>query len=408
MKAPSTESSRDASKPSTQVLSLVSSFLAENGFHSAVKAFQKDLKRMKQSVEVLSVADSQDGVNLQEIVDNWIKQEALQSTQHSSDSTTSDSSEDATSGSDSESGSASSSQESDAVKSSEDTSPSESESDSGTDEDMLKTKLASKLKRAKASKRDSSPSSSSSVSSDSDADDEREIGAKAKPKAPRKKSSNTSNESGRAPTLKRKARSSSPESTSSDSDSDPDSDDRPSKRAKIEANEDEDESSSSDVSSSSSEEESGDSKDSSSEADEVESGAMSTDVFKGHVKLDSAADGLSDSSSGTVTGDVVEPDESSARQADATINRGKKQAVATKKAHEGARPTPLAQLSAQATADSHISNAYRSYDYAERAYKDLSVTRGKGFTKEKNKKKRGSYRGGAIDISGGKGFKFDD
>lgn len=36
------------------------------------------------------------------------------------------------------------------------------------------------------------------------------------------------------------------------------------------------------------------------------------------------------------------------------------------------------------------SNAYQPYDYANRAYQDLSVTRGKGFTKEKNKKKRGS------------------
>ncbi|RMZ90933.1 hypothetical protein DV736_g1823, partial [Chaetothyriales sp. CBS 134916] len=81
---------------------------------------------------------------------------------------------------------------------------------------------------------------------------------------------------------------------------------------------------------------------------------------------------------------------------------------ALKKKHEGARPTPLAALSASTTADSHISNAYRSYDYADRAYKDLSVTRGKGFTKEKNKKKRGSYRGGPIDISGGKSFRFDD
>ena len=54
------------------------------------------------------------------------------------------------------------------------------------------------------------------------------------------------------------------------------------------------------------------------------------------------------------------------------------------------------------------SNAYRSYDYADRAHQDLSVTKGKGFTKEKNKKKRGSYRGGAIDVSGGKGVKFED
>lgn len=53
------------------------------------------------------------------------------------------------------------------------------------------------------------------------------------------------------------------------------------------------------------------------------------------------------------------------------------------------------------------SNAYVPNEYAERAHKDLSVTKGKGFTKEKNKKKRGSYRGGAIDVEGRKGIKFD-
>ena len=53
------------------------------------------------------------------------------------------------------------------------------------------------------------------------------------------------------------------------------------------------------------------------------------------------------------------------------------------------------------------SNAYVPYDYAERAHKELAVTKGKGFTKEKNKKKRGSYRGGTIDVQGRKGIKFD-
>jgi hypothetical protein len=100
----------------------------------------------------------------------------------------------------------------------------------------------------------------------------------------------------------------------------------------------------------------------------------------------------------------VEPPEESSHL---THGRGEKQPV-TRKHHVGARPTPLAQLSAQSTAADQISNAYKSYEYADRAYNDLSVTRGKGFTKEKNKKKRGSYRGGAIDISGGKSFKFED
>ena len=37
-------------------------------------------------------------------------------------------------------------------------------------------------------------------------------------------------------------------------------------------------------------------------------------------------------------------------------------------------------------------------DYGARAHQDLIVTRGAGFRKEKNKKKRGSYRGGDITV----------
>jgi len=37
-------------------------------------------------------------------------------------------------------------------------------------------------------------------------------------------------------------------------------------------------------------------------------------------------------------------------------------------------------------------------DYGTRASRDLLVTRGSGFRKEKNKKKRGSYRGGEITM----------
>ena len=36
--------------------------------------------------------------------------------------------------------------------------------------------------------------------------------------------------------------------------------------------------------------------------------------------------------------------------------------------------------------------------YGLKAHNDLIKTRGKGFTKEKNKKKRGSYKGGQIDM----------
>lgn len=54
------------------------------------------------------------------------------------------------------------------------------------------------------------------------------------------------------------------------------------------------------------------------------------------------------------------------------------------------------------------SNAFVPYDYAQKAHEDLIVTKGKSFTKEKNKKKRGSYRGGPIDVHGKKGIKFED
>lgn len=71
--------------------------------------------------------------------------------------------------------------------------------------------------------------------------------------------------------------------------------------------------------------------------------------------------------------------------------------------------TPFQRVPKDTLVDPKLaSNAYQSYDYADRAHQDLSVTKGKGFTKEKNKKKRGSYRGGMIDTAGGKGIKFDD
>ncbi|GAM87889.1 hypothetical protein ANO11243_059170 [Dothideomycetidae sp. 11243] len=53
------------------------------------------------------------------------------------------------------------------------------------------------------------------------------------------------------------------------------------------------------------------------------------------------------------------------------------------------------------------SNKFVPYDYAQRAHEKLIITKGKGFTKEKNKGKRGSYRGGKIDFAP-KGIKFED
>jgi hypothetical protein len=129
------------------------------------------------------------------------------------------------------------------------------------------------------------------------------------------------------------------------------------------------------------------------------SATINGDSKKPSVSISSASESSSATSSESSESDSESPSKSSL----------KKPAVQkTKRKHEGAKQTPLAALSANATGDSYISNKYQNYDYAERAYKDLSVTRGKGFTKEKNKKKRGSYHGGAIDTAGGKSFKFED
>ena len=114
------------------------------------------------------------------------------------------------------------------------------------------------------------------------------------------------------------------------------------------------------------------------------------------------------SKSSPATSSSSDSDTSSAPEPSAPLPSKKTGPSAAKKKHQGAKPTGLAELSAASPDNSYLSNKYQSYGYADKAYKDLSATRGKGFTKEKNKKKRGSYRGGAIDTSGGKSFKFDD
>lgn len=70
------------------------------------------------------------------------------------------------------------------------------------------------------------------------------------------------------------------------------------------------------------------------------------------------------------------------------------------------RNTPFKRVPSDTEVDPKLaSNAYRGHDYGDKAHQVLSAQRGKYFTKEKNKKKN-SYSGGAIDISGGRAVKF--
>jgi hypothetical protein len=77
----------------------------------------------------------------------------------------------------------------------------------------------------------------------------------------------------------------------------------------------------------------------------------------------------------------------------AMIDGGKPKvaAVAVVKEKGGKKQNvPFSRISADQYVDPRLaSNAYVPYDYAEKAHRDLIVTKGKGFTKEKNKKKRG-------------------
>lgn len=88
-------------------------------------------------------------------------------------------------------------------------------------------------------------------------------------------------------------------------------------------------------------------------------------------------------------------------------NRGKGGAVPDKK-----QPNePFSRIKRDIVVeDKFRSNRFtdNSHDWGRKAHEDLIVTKGKGFTKEKNKKKRGSYRGGFIDTGARNGIKFDD
>jgi len=84
-------------------------------------------------------------------------------------------------------------------------------------------------------------------------------------------------------------------------------------------------------------------------------------------------------------------------------------AVETNESGKKDRVVPFSRIPANQKVDPRFSsNAYIPNDYSERAFQDLSVTKGKGFTKEKNKKKRGAYRGGFLDTTAVNSIKFED
>ena len=125
---------------------------------------------------------------------------------------------------------------------------------------------------------------------------------------------------------------------------------------------------------------------------------------------DTSLSSSSDSDSSDADVDMIEPKVTTITTQTTATKRKRSTSPTTppSKKTQKKTNTPFERVPKDTPIDERFSNKYKSYDYADRAHQDLIVTKGKGFTKEKNKKKKGSYRGGAIDTGGGKGIKFED
>lgn len=433
----------DRPAPPPELLTLVGIFLTDFGFNSTSRLFTNERgarKVLNGWEDAIGTKVEKGTPTLEQIYREWYREWKIKKL--ATDETSSSESGSDTSNSDSEAGAAT---QTNGADSSDDDSEASSDGLGGSDVE-IKNAPKAKGKKSKAVKK-SSGSSSSSSTSDSDADDEDE---KEQPKAKtavvtqaKTKNSTTDRNAAKSkPTvaamvnkLKRKASSSDGESDSDSDSSASSEDEKPAKKARTSAitttaavslpNGVSDSSSDDSEDSEELEEEErpaaatvkfgADSESSSSESSESESSEEEGPQAKKIGAGVPAIPKTSSDSSATVSGDVKKgpvssesQTSSSATSASESEERATRTTAAKKeKKHTGAKPTPLAELSAKGV-HGHVSNQYQSYEYADKAYQDLSVTRGKGFTKEKNKKKRGSYRGGAIDTSGGKGFKFED
>lgn len=245
---------------------------------------------------------------------------------------------------------------------------------------------------------DSDEESSGSSDSESDSSSGSSSASSAKAGAKRKRVLTPSSSSGDS-------------DSSDDSSSESESDSRPAKRTKTtKSNTTQSASSSNDSSSSSSESddntssESGDSSASSSEADSSSSDSdesASPPLAKNKKKqggkdakptTKSESKDTSSQSSATLDAESAPEKEPESEPNHVHPDRlrhmpasKKEVATAEKKKH-----VPFSRIPQDQKVDPRFaSNEYVSYDYADRAYRDLVVTKGKGFTKEKNKKKRG-------------------
>ncbi|KAK6007733.1 hypothetical protein QM012_004547 [Aureobasidium pullulans] len=368
--------------PSPELLALVNDFLASNGFDKAAKALTKQAKDQ-------NIALTNDGkTTLTALFEARPKEAAT---------TTADDSSDASDSSDSES------------------SDSDSDSDSDSESETEKKPVKKDAKKTKTVKKADTPDSSS-ASSSSESED-----------------SSDSSDSSDSDSSDSDSDSDSSSSSSSSSDSDSDSD------SSSDSDSDSDSSSSSDSDSSDSDSES----ESESEKKTKKSAkAVKAEKPANKEKKKDKAESSSDSAASSVTlADAPAQVDTIMVPASSALGQSEGAAAPTNDADEHMHPSrkrklggafneaeqqvavpateenikrakkenvPFSRIPKDQYVDPRLaSNAFVPYDYAQRAHEALIVTKGKAFTKAKNKGKRGSYRGGIIDQTP-KGIKFDD
>ncbi|TPX39773.1 hypothetical protein SeMB42_g04769 [Synchytrium endobioticum] len=115
-----------------------------------------------------------------------------------------------------------------------------------------------------------------------------------------------------------------------------------------------------------------------------------------------------------VKGDVTESAQAKS-PLDASNTNGQLEQSGQKKNKECKKGTPFQRVKAEEVTflDERVkdNSVFTKVDeYGMQAWQELSVTRGKGFRAEKQKKKKGSYRGGTINtsISSSVKFKYSD
>ncbi|KAI0450834.1 hypothetical protein F5B21DRAFT_489324 [Xylaria acuta] len=419
---PSTASTSTTQKPPAQLMDLVESFLSEHGFNDAHREFQKHRATKAWKGHSAGKAGAKEHHSLVSVFQTWetfaskdgtpnamaqvtsVSSKSDQSSSSSSDSSDSDSSSSDESSDDDDVAMADAPAAESSSESSSSDSSSESESDSDEENATASKRSTAKTTPTTKSLKRKAASDTDSSSSDSGSDEEmsgsNSKGDKKKPQAKKIKTEDSSDES----------------SDESDSSSDDSSDDEAAKSKKAKKIEsDSDSSSESDSDSSSSSESESESEDEvetaakvplpDSDSDSSSESESESKEKKPTIKTEGkAANGAASDSSATLQ--KASPEFAPLPPNPTTFKANNRGNGSNPKKTEN---QPFSRISKDVVVDPRLSsNAYVSHGYGEQAHRDLIVTKGKGFTKEKNKKKRGSYKGGPLDVHTSRSFKFED